>query len=154
MSRTPRGFLVGRYLKFAATSPSHYLGARRTACGDSRCHDVRMAYNPDRHPDDLDPNDLEAVDQFLKDPGNVKMWDELGEQFRRLPAPEQLAELEEHLAIAVARRDELAAHLTLGQGGPVQTLHDACVRQVDAITERIVELSGALPEHASDFESE
>lgn len=109
-----------------------------------------MPYDPDSHPDDLDPHDYDAVLAFLNDPGNVAMWERMGAMFRDLPAAEQIDELLTLLRSAVERRDTLAE--LLGAEGapdddPRRLLLAACVHEVDELAERIARLTGPAPDH-------
>lgn len=109
-----------------------------------------MAYDPDGDPNQLDPSNLEDVDAFLSDPGNVAMWERLGQQFRESPRGQQIAALRESLAASITRRDEMAALLQAedaAEDDPRRVLLAACVREVEWMTDRIVELIGPAPDH-------
>ena len=109
-----------------------------------------MAYNPDGDPADFDPSDPETVHAFLNDPGNVEMWKTLGRWFRELPDDVQAGALLERLSSAVERRDEVAALLATENrlaDDSLHELHAACVREVDALANRIAELVGPVPDH-------
>lgn len=104
-----------------------------------------MTYNPDADPDDFDPQNDEGVSDYLSDPGNVRMWEAMGRDFAALPAAEQLPELQRMLTEALARRDEIAA--VVAEGDLRRTLLAACADEVDRIEDRIVALSGPVPDH-------
>lgn len=109
-----------------------------------------MAYDPDGDPDDLDPEHVEDVAAFLNDPGNVRMGDSMRRSAQALPAAERLRELRRRLTEAVAWRDEIA--WILAEDGDREdddrrVLLAACTAEVDDIENRIVELSGPVPDH-------
>lgn len=109
-----------------------------------------MPYDPDGDPDDFDPNDLDAVNAYLDDPSNRRMWEALGREFRESPKDEQVEALLRLLPAAVARRDEIAARIAdanLPAGDTLHRLHMACADEVDRIAERIEELLGPPPDH-------
>lgn len=99
-------------------------------------------YDPDAHPNDLDPADPEAVDRFLRDPANNEMWELIGKHFRDSPPADQVEELSEVLVQHMRRRDYLAALL---EGAPVDdarwALHGKFVEMVRTVVARIAELS-------------
>jgi len=107
-----------------------------------------MPYDPDADPDDLDPSDLPTLDQFLDDPGNIRMWEQLGAAFRGEPAAVQIADLSALLPDAVARRDVLVALLAEAPpDDPRRVVLAACEAEVDRLADRIAELLGPAPDH-------
>lgn len=104
-----------------------------------------MAYDPDADPDDLDPGDHDAVDAFLNDPGNIKMWEQLGAAFRDSPPGEQIPVLLDELRAFEKRRDELVALIdaeTSPHDDPRRQMLDAIDSYRYMLTARIAELTG------------
>ena len=100
-------------------------------------------YDPDKMSIyDIDPDDVEMLWAWMEHPNTDAITNDLGRQFRALPAAEQLPELEETLKKFTAWHDELVSAIgdDLPPEDPRLQLLLLMVRNMGVIERRIAEL--------------
>ena len=103
-------------------------------------------WDPDRmrFPEDLDVNNLDQVQAWLNDPVSNALVEDLGRQFRQLPAAQQRPEVIESLKMSRKTRDLIAKCLDGDVGEPeLSALQDLLRRaeaHMDAAKLRLLEL--------------
>lgn len=104
-------------------------------------------WDPDRmrFPEDLDVNNLDQVQAWLDDPVTNAIVNDLGRQFRQLPAEQQRPELTESIRENTKRRTEIIEAIARHDPDEpirwaLQEVLDAVNRSIEGATLRLLEL--------------